>query len=152
MSASIVSSGLQVAGGRTAAGRHQTRRPARWAAAAPRQARREILRIFNAIAEPSAAAAKAAGSGEKLALSELTAVGPLDGRYGSKVAGLRSCTSEYGLIKARALVEIRWLQMLSQLPEVCACVRVCYPGRPFPLPRPSLKAPEVRQPKQKAKR
>jgi len=48
-------------------------------------------------------------------LSELTAVGPLDGRYASKVAGLRTSFSEYGLIKARVLVECRWLAMLSQL-------------------------------------
>jgi len=42
-------------------------------------------------------------------------------RYGSKVAGLRSIFSEYGLIRFRVLVECRWLQQLSQLegvPEV----------------------------------
>ncbi|KAK9823279.1 hypothetical protein WJX72_001564 [[Myrmecia] bisecta] len=55
---------------------------------------------------------------EPLQLSELTAVTPLDGRYGSKVAGLRSIFSEYGLIRFRVLVEVRWLQMLSSIPEV----------------------------------
>lgn len=34
-------------------------------------------------------------------------------RYASKVAPLRSCLSEYGLIKARVFVEIRWLQALA---------------------------------------
>jgi adenylosuccinate lyase len=56
-----------------------------------------------------------------LPLSELTAVGPLDGRYASKVAGLRSYFSEYGLIRFRVLVECRWLQQLAALegvPEV----------------------------------
>lgn len=60
----------------------------------------------------------AGAAAEKLALSELTAVGPMDGRYGAKVAGLRASASEFGLIKARATVEIRWLQMLSELSEV----------------------------------
>lgn len=56
-----------------------------------------------------------------LPLSELTAVGPLDGRYGSKTARLRHIFSEYGLIRYRVLVECRWLQQLSNLegvPEV----------------------------------
>lgn len=51
-------------------------------------------------------------------LSELTAVGPLDGRYGSKVAGLRTIFSEYGLIRFRVAVECRWLQHLSKIPQV----------------------------------
>lgn len=51
-------------------------------------------------------------------LSELTAVGPLDGRYGSKVAGLRTIFSEYGLIRFRVAVECRWLQHLSTIPQV----------------------------------
>ena len=122
MSVALMNSGLQAVCSRAAAasGQQQPIKPVRGfaAAAAPRQARRGALRVSNAIAEPSSAA-KVNGTSEKLSLSELTAVGPLDGRYGSKVAGLRTCTSEYGLIKARALVEIRWLQMLSELPEVC---------------------------------
>lgn len=51
-------------------------------------------------------------------LTELTAVGPLDGRYGSKVAGLRTIFSEYGLIRFRVAVECRWLQHLSTIPQV----------------------------------
>ncbi len=46
-------------------------------------------------------------------LSELTAVSPIDGRYGSKTALLREFFSEYGLIKHRVLVEVRWLQCLA---------------------------------------
>jgi len=47
-------------------------------------------------------------------LSALTAVSPVDGRYGSKTSELRSIFSEFGLIKCRVEVEIRWLQRLSQ--------------------------------------
>ncbi|GLO61233.1 adenylosuccinate lyase [Vibrio sp. MACH09] len=46
-------------------------------------------------------------------LSALTAVSPVDGRYGSKTIALRSFFSEYGLLKYRTIVEIRWLQKLS---------------------------------------
>ena len=46
-------------------------------------------------------------------LSALTAVSPIDGRYGSKTAALREIFSEFGLIKRRVLVEIRWLQCLA---------------------------------------
>ena len=60
----------------------------------------------------------AASSSTPLDLSELTALGPLDGRYAPKVAPLRSSLSEYGLIKARVLVEVRWLQCLSKIPQV----------------------------------
>ena len=46
-------------------------------------------------------------------LSTLTAVSPVDGRYGSKTADYRPIFSEYGLIRHRVLVEVRWLQALS---------------------------------------
>ena len=45
--------------------------------------------------------------------SELTAVSPVDGRYGSKTQALRPIFSEYGLIHHRVLVEVRWLQALA---------------------------------------
>ncbi len=51
-------------------------------------------------------------------LSELTAISPVDGRYGSKTAALRDLFSEYGLIKRRVLVEIRWFQALASHPEI----------------------------------
>ena len=47
-------------------------------------------------------------------LSQLTAISPVDGRYGSKTAALRPIFSEFGLIRHRVLVEIRWLQHLAQ--------------------------------------
>ena len=46
-------------------------------------------------------------------VSPLTALSPLDGRYAGKVGDLRPIFSEYGLIKARVTVEVRWLQMLA---------------------------------------
>ncbi len=54
-------------------------------------------------------------------LSTLTAVSPVDGRYASKTAALRPIFSEYGLIRFRVMVEVRWLQRLaahSGIPEV----------------------------------
>ncbi|TCV98275.1 adenylosuccinate lyase [Biostraticola tofi] len=52
-------------------------------------------------------------------LSSLTAVSPVDGRYGEKVSALRAIFSEYGLLKNRVLVEVRWLQKLA----ACADIR-----------------------------
>jgi adenylosuccinate lyase len=46
--------------------------------------------------------------------SALMAISPLDGRYEGKLAGLRKITSEYGLIKFRVTVEIRWLELLAE--------------------------------------
>ena len=51
-------------------------------------------------------------------LSTLTAVSPIDGRYGSKTADLRPIFSEYGLIHQRVTVEVRWLQALSRHPQI----------------------------------
>jgi adenylosuccinate lyase len=51
-------------------------------------------------------------------LNELTAISPVDGRYGSKTAPLRELFSEYGLIKHRILVEIRWFQALAAHNEI----------------------------------
>lgn len=46
-------------------------------------------------------------------LSTLTAISPIDGRYANKTVGLRAIFSEYGLIRHRVLVEVRWLQALA---------------------------------------
>ena len=46
-------------------------------------------------------------------LSALTAVSPVDGRYGSKTSDLRSIFSEFGPIRFRVEVEVRWLQKLA---------------------------------------
>jgi adenylosuccinate lyase len=54
-------------------------------------------------------------------LSPLTAISPLDGRYSNKTQHYRKIFSEYGLIRYRVKVEIRWLQQLanhSQIAEV----------------------------------
>ncbi|HEB94936.1 MAG TPA: adenylosuccinate lyase, partial [Sedimenticola thiotaurini] len=51
-------------------------------------------------------------------LSTLTAVSPIDGRYGGKCADLRPIFSEYGLIRHRVLVEVRWLQALADHPGI----------------------------------
>jgi adenylosuccinate lyase len=46
-------------------------------------------------------------------LSPLTAISPLDGRYGDKITELKPIFSEFGLMHFRVLVEIRWLQALA---------------------------------------
>lgn len=46
-------------------------------------------------------------------LNSLTAISPIDGRYAGKTAALRPIFSEFGLIKHRVLVEVRWLQNLA---------------------------------------
>jgi adenylosuccinate lyase len=52
------------------------------------------------------------------ALSPLTALSPLDGRYRTKVAALAEYFSEHGLIRERIRVELAWLQALSDEPGV----------------------------------
>jgi hypothetical protein len=39
-------------------------------------------------------------------------------RYGRSTHPLRHIFSEYGLIRARVLVEVRWLQQLASIPQV----------------------------------
>jgi adenylosuccinate lyase len=51
-------------------------------------------------------------------LSSLTALSPVDGRYGSKTAELRPFVSEYGLIHHRVIVEIEWLKALAVHPLI----------------------------------
>lgn len=48
----------------------------------------------------------------------LTAISPIDGRYANKVEELRPIFSEYGLIRSRVLVEVRWLQALAAHPLI----------------------------------
>jgi adenylosuccinate lyase len=50
--------------------------------------------------------------------SPLTALSPIDGRYADKVDILRPIFSEYGLLRYRVIVEVRWLQLLSACPEI----------------------------------
>ncbi|MGE5320779.1 MAG: adenylosuccinate lyase [Hyphomicrobiaceae bacterium] len=51
-------------------------------------------------------------------LNALTALSPLDGRYGSKTAPLRDFFSEYALIRYRVIVEIEWLKALAAEPAI----------------------------------
>ncbi|MCS6230227.1 adenylosuccinate lyase [Shewanella baltica] len=51
-------------------------------------------------------------------LSALTAISPVDGRYGSKTASLRGIFSEFGLTKYRVQVEINWLKLLADCPDI----------------------------------
>src|SRR5690554_620238 len=50
-----------------------------------------------------------------LPLTVFTALSPVDGRYAGKAEALREHFSEFGLIRARVIVEIRWLQRLAEL-------------------------------------
>lgn len=46
-------------------------------------------------------------------LDALTALSPVDGRYGRNTVDLRPIFSEYGLIRHRVQVEVRWLEALA---------------------------------------
>jgi adenylosuccinate lyase len=62
-------------------------------------------------------------------LNSLTAISPIDGRYAEKTFSLREIFSEYGLIRNRLFVEIRWLEALAghpgidEVPELSAAAR-----------------------------
>ncbi len=47
------------------------------------------------------------------AFSSISALSPLDGRYASRVAGLRPLLSEFGLMHRRVQVEVEWFIALS---------------------------------------
>jgi adenylosuccinate lyase len=49
---------------------------------------------------------------------QLLALSPLDGRYRGKVAALQPLFGEFGLIRYRVLVEVRWLQALAAHPQI----------------------------------
>jgi len=51
-------------------------------------------------------------------LTSLTAISPIDGRYAERTQGLRAIFSEYGLIRYRVEVEIRWLMALAAQPGI----------------------------------
>ncbi len=51
-------------------------------------------------------------------LTELSALSPLDGRYRGQLGTLAEIASEFGLMKARARVEIEWFLFLSAQPGV----------------------------------
>ena len=51
-------------------------------------------------------------------LTRLTAISPIDGRYGNKTEALQPLFSEFGLIRHRLIVEVRWLQALAAEPGI----------------------------------
>ncbi|MGM0678218.1 MAG: adenylosuccinate lyase [Pseudomonadota bacterium] len=51
-------------------------------------------------------------------LSTLTAIAPVDGRYGNKTEMLRPLFSEFGLIRHRVQVEVEWLKALADHPGI----------------------------------
>jgi len=60
-------------------------------------------------------------------ISTLKAISPADGRYAGKVNDLRDIFSEFGLIRFRVLIEVRWLQCLSDeasVPELAPLTSV----------------------------
>ncbi len=48
----------------------------------------------------------------------LLAISPLDGRYASKLDDLRPVVSEFGLIRNRIVVELRWFESLAENPAI----------------------------------
>jgi hypothetical protein len=66
------------------------------------------------------------------ALSHLTAVSPVDGRYGSFVPELRGLVSEHALIRGRVIVEVKWLEHLADL-DVRVRARQFHPTIGFPF-------------------
>ncbi|XP_062215801.1 uncharacterized protein LOC133916231 [Phragmites australis] len=48
----------------------------------------------------------------------LMSLSPLDGRYDHSVKDLMPFFSEFGLIRYRVLIEVKWLLKLSQIPEI----------------------------------
>ena len=51
-------------------------------------------------------------------LNALTALSPIDGRYQDKATALRGIFSEFGLLKFRVTVEVRWLQKLAETAQI----------------------------------
>ena len=52
------------------------------------------------------------------AISPLSCLTPLDGRYATKSRSLALLCSEYGLMRFRVQVEIKWLQQLAACPDI----------------------------------
>ena len=54
----------------------------------------------------------------EMTFDALTSISPIDGRYRSKTNSLEDIFSEFGLIKYRVLVEVRWLEAMSKNSEI----------------------------------
>ncbi|CAD6210935.1 unnamed protein product [Miscanthus lutarioriparius] len=61
----------------------------------------------------------------------LMALAPLDGRYDRFVKELIPFFSEFGLIRYRVLIEIKWLLKLSQIPEITEVPQFSKEGQAF---------------------
>ena len=53
-----------------------------------------------------------------MTFDNLTSISPIDGRYSAKTGPLKAIFSEYGLIKYRLLVEVRWLEAMSKNSQI----------------------------------
>ena len=53
-----------------------------------------------------------------MTFDNLTSISPIDGRYSDKTSPLKAIFSEFGLIKYRLLVEVRWLEAMSNNPHI----------------------------------
>ena len=53
-----------------------------------------------------------------MTFNNLTSISPIDGRYSDKTSPLKAIFSEFGLIKYRLLVEVRWLEAMSNNPHI----------------------------------
>jgi len=53
-----------------------------------------------------------------MTFDNLTSISPIDGRYNDKTSQLKEIFSEFGLIKYRLLIEVRWLEAMSKNPNI----------------------------------
>jgi len=53
-----------------------------------------------------------------MTFDNLTCISPIDGRYSAKTGPLKAIFSEYGLVKYRLLVEVRWLEAMSKNSQI----------------------------------
>ena len=64
-------------------------------------------------------------------LNALTAISPVDGRYFDKTNTLSEIFSEFGLIKYRVLIEVKWLQTMSDNPKITEVPKFSQQGSDF---------------------
>ena len=53
-----------------------------------------------------------------MTFDNLTSISPIDGRYSARTGPLKRIFSEYGLIKYRLLIEVRWLEAMSKNSQI----------------------------------
>jgi len=61
----------------------------------------------------------------------LSALSPLDGRYGPRLDALRNWFSEFALIRERTRVELAWLEALAETPEIAEVPQLSPASREF---------------------